>query len=185
MRCRLLLALPLLLVAVPARGDDLKSGPDKGAKVPELKVYDATGEHKEKDVDYAAERKDKPTVYLFIDADKFGRPMHRFVKGLDEAVKKDFEGAYIVAVWLTDDADAAKKRLPEIQGSAKYEATAMTVFADKDKAGPKGWNINSDAHLTAVVVNKGKVAATFAYQSINETDVPKVKEALEKAVKGK
>jgi hypothetical protein len=44
--------------------------------------------------------------------------------------------------------------------------------------------MNADAHLTAVVANKGKVAATFGYQSINETDVPKVKEALENAIKG-
>jgi hypothetical protein len=35
------------------------------------------------------------------------------------------------------------------------------------------------------VANKGKVAATFGYRSINETDVPKVKEELKKTLKGK
>ena len=185
MRCAVLLALSLALSAAPARAQDVSSGPEKGAKVPELKVFDATGSHKDKDVDYAGERKDKPTVYLFVNAEKFDRPMNRFMKTLDGVVKKDFEGAYVVAVWLTGDADKTKEYLPKVQQSVSYEVTALTLFADKDKTGPKGWGINSDAHLTAVVVNKGKVAATFAYQSINETDVPKVKEALEKAIKGK
>jgi hypothetical protein len=36
--------------------------------------------------------------------------------------------------------------------------------------------------LTAVVANKGKVAAVFGYQSLNETDVPAVHEALMKAL---
>jgi hypothetical protein len=180
----ILCAINVLLIAgAAARADDLASGPEKGAKVPELKVYDATGANKEKEVDYAAERKDKPTVYLFIDAEKFDRPMNRFMKTLDGAVKKDFEGAYVVAVWLTGDADKTKEFLPKVQQSVQYEATALTLFADK--AGPKGWGVNADAHLTAVVANKGKVTATFAYQSLNETDVPKVKEALEKATKAK
>ena len=184
MRVSMLLAfLGLPLLGGPARAQDVASGPEKGARVAELKVYDATGAHKEKDVDYAAERKEKPTVYLFVNAEKFDRPMNRFMKTLDGAVKTDFEGAYVVAVWLAGDADKTKEYLPKVQQSVQYEATALTVFADKN--GPKDWNINADAHLTAVVVNKGKVGATFGYQSVNETDVPKVKEALEKAAKDK
>jgi hypothetical protein len=54
-----------------------------------------------------------------------------------------------------------------------------------DKAGPKGWGVNPDSHLTVVLASGGKVVATFGYQSVNETDVPKVKEALAKAVKKK
>ena len=178
--------LPLLLLqfVLPARGQDVTSGPEKGEQVPELKVFDATGAHKEKDVDYAAERKDRPTVYLFVNAEKFDRPMNRFMKGLDAAVKKDFEGAYVVAVWVGGDADKTKELLPRVQQSVQYEVTALTLY-EGAKEGPKGWNVNADAHLTAVVANKGKVAATFGYQSVNETDVPKVKEALAKAIKEK
>ncbi len=176
--CALLLIVPLL--AAPVRAQDVASGPDVGVKVPALKVADVTGMHKEKDVDYASERKDKLTVYLFVQADKFSRPMNRFVKGLEDLVKKDYEDAYVIAVWLAEDVDKTKERLAAVQMSMKYEATALTVFAG-DKAGPKDWGVNADAHLTAVVANKGKVAATFGYQSVNETDVAKVKEALAKA----
>ena len=184
MRRHAILCLALLSAAAAARAQDIVSGPATGEKVPALKVFDATGENADKDVDYAAERKDKPTVYLFVRADKFDRPMNRFMKTLDGAVKKDFADTYVVAVWLTDDTAKTKALLPRVQQSVGYEATALTCYTGGAE-GPKGWNVNADAHLTAVVVNKGKVAATFAYLSLNETDVPKVKEALQKAVKEK
>ena len=172
----------LLAVAPAALAQDVSSGPDKDAKVPALKVFDATGPNKDKDVDYAAERKDKPTIYLLVRADKFDRPMNRFAKGLDDRVKKDSEDAYIVAVWLTDDVDKAKERLPAVQQSVQYQNTALTIFTG-GKDGPNDWHANPDAHLTVVLAVKGKVVATLGYQSVNETDVKAVREAFQKALK--
>jgi hypothetical protein len=171
--------LALFLVG-PARAQDVTSGPDKGSKVPALKVFDATGLYKNKEADYTAARKGRLTVYLFIDAVRFDRPMNRFMRTLDGAIKKDFEAAYVVAVWLTRDPAKTKELLPRVQQSVQYEATALTFFSGAPE-GPKGWNINADAHLTAVVANKGVVMATFGYQSLNETNVPQVREALGKA----
>src|SRR5437868_15446258 len=101
-RLALLLVLPVLAVAAAARGQEVASGPEVGKAVPALKVFDATGPHKTKEVDYAQERKGKPTVYLFIQADKWDRPMARFVKELEKAVQKESAEALVVAVWLTD-----------------------------------------------------------------------------------
>src|SRR4051794_19098179 len=100
----------LLCTGLPTsvQEQDLTSGPEKGAKIPEIKVFDLTGANKDKYVDYAVERKGKPTVYLFINAEKFDRPMNRFVKALDGIVSKDFEDAFVVAVWLNGDADKVK-----------------------------------------------------------------------------
>jgi hypothetical protein len=184
MRLLVVAVLVSLLLASTSPAQDVTSGPEKGAKVPGLKIFDATGTHKDNEADYVTERASKPTVYLFIDAEKFDRPMNRFMKKLDGIVAKDFEGAYVVAVWLTADADKTKALLPRVQQSVHYEATALTLFTGA-KEGPEGWAVNADAHLTAIVANKGKVAASFGYRSINETDVPSVKEALEKAIKGK
>ena len=178
-------AVAFLLVGItaPAIAQDVESGPEKGAKVPALKVYDATGEHKDKDVDYAAQRKDKPTLYLLIAADKFDRPMNRFMKTLDQKINKDYEGVYGVAVWLTSDLDKTKAFLPRVQTSVKYDSTALTAF--KGTEGPRGWNANGDAHITVVIANKGKVVKTMGYKSINETDVEGVLAALKKAVEKK
>jgi hypothetical protein len=176
---RVLLALVLLFPA--AARADVTSGPAAGDPVAALKVFAATGAIENQEVDYAAERKEKPTVYILLQYDKLDRPMGRFLKTLDEAVKKDFAGAYVVTVWLAEDKDKAKEHLPRINQSLKFEATAMTVFLG-GKEGPKDWNVNPDAHVTVVVANQRKVAATFAYLSLNETDVPRVQEALKKAV---
>jgi hypothetical protein len=173
------LVVLLLVVASPAQAQDVTSGPAKDEKVPGLKVQDVTGMHKDKEVDYVAERKDKPTIYLLIQADKFDRPMNKFMRELDKLIKKDFEDTYMVAVWLTDNAERTKEFLPRVQQSVQYEATALTYFADK--SGPKEWGINADAHVTIVVANKQKVAATFGFRTINDTDVPGVRDALKKA----
>src|SRR5262249_55822002 len=183
MRSSFLHTAVVVLLVGPAQAQDVISGPEKDKKVPELKVFDSTGAFKDKEVDYAAERKDKPTVYLLVNAEKFDRPMNRFMKALDEAVRKDVEDGYVVAVWLTADADKVKEYLPRVQQSVGYEATALTVF--RARAGQRGGGANGDARLTAVVVHKGRVAAAFGYQSLNETDAPKVKEALQQAIKGK
>jgi hypothetical protein len=179
----LMVLLMFVGTATSAPAQDVNSGPGKGAKIAALKVFDATGDHKDKEVDYAAERKQAPTIYLFIDAGQFDRPMNRFMKTLDGLVKKDFEGAYVVAVWLTSDAEGTKQLLPRVQQSVQYEVTALTLF-DGPKEGPKGWHINGDARLTAIVVNNSRTVATFGYQSINETNVPQVRKALVRAVKG-
>ena len=91
-------------MAFAAAGQDVDSGPESGKKVPALKVFDATGPKQDKEVDYAAERKDKATVYVFVQADKWDRPMARFMRKLDETLLKESEEVYIVAVWRTDDA---------------------------------------------------------------------------------
>jgi hypothetical protein len=172
-----------VVLAAPARPQDMQSGPPKGKEVPALKVFDATGPHMGKEVDYASERKGKPTIYVLIQADKWDRPMARFLKELEKDVQKEGADAAIVAVWLTEDADKTKDYLPRAQQSLQFQRVTLTCYAGV--AGPKGWDVNADAHLTAVVVAKGRVATTFGYQSINETNAPEVCEALRKAGKAK
>lgn len=173
-----MLLLAMLALVSPLWSQDVRSGPEKGAKVASLQVYDATGMHKDQTVDYAAERKERPTIYLLIQADKFDRPMNRFMKTLDQLIKKDHPDVYAVAVWLTEDQEKTREFLPRVQQSVQYEATALTCFGDR--MGPKDWGVNADAHLTVVVADKGKVKAVFGFQSVNETDVKGVAKTLMK-----
>jgi hypothetical protein len=174
----LLLAGVLLTAATK---QELPSGPESNKKAPALKVFDASGTYQDKEVDYVTERQDKATIYVFVQADKWDRPMARFLRKLDETVVKENDDAYVVAVWLTDDADKTKAYLPRAQQSLSFQHTALTCFTG-EKAGPKDWGINADAHLTAVVVHKGRVATTLGYRSLNETDAPTVLKALKKAL---
>ena len=172
-----LLSVPILaLLAAGLACADVDSGPKEAEKVPPLTVYAVTGAPKGKEVDYAGLRNDKPTVYVFVSAKDFDRPMFRFLKKLDEDLGDD---GLVVAVWLTEDVDKSKEYLPKI--SQYFKGAALTVFGGT--AGPKDWAINSDARLTAVVAHKGKVVKSFGYLSLNETDVLAVVETLKKAIK--
>jgi hypothetical protein len=177
---RVVLTVGFLLAIGAAALADVASGPKEGEKAAALPVYAVTGDPKEKDVDYITTRKDKPTVYVFVNQEKWGRPMFQFIKKLDELLPDVTEEAAPVAVWLTDKPDDAKAYLPKI--SQYFNGTSLTVFTG-DKAGPKDWGINLDAHVTAVLVNKGKVVASFGYQSVNGTDAEGVRDSLKKALK--
>lgn len=167
-----------------ARADE--SGPKAGEKVPALKAFGVTGTVEGKESDFAADRKDSPTIYIFVQAEAGGipvggRPAARFLKVLDGEVAKQ-DGTAIVAVWLGEKAfDTHKDYLPKINMSLKLEKTQLAAF-DGDKSGPNNWAVNPDTHLTVVVVNKGKVVKSFAFTSVNETDVRPVLAELKKSM---
>src|SRR5947209_10680343 len=110
--------------------------------------------------------------------------MARFMKAVDKDLAEGKEKAEAVAVWLTDNQDEAKERLPKVQQSLQFQTTALTISTG-DTGGPKDWGVNDMAHLTVVVAHEGKVVATFAYRAVNETDAPAVIKALRKAVGAK
>ena len=178
---RLALASILLFAGSSLAFADVESGPKAGDKVAALKVHAVTGTIEDKEVDYAKERKDEPTVYFFVNAEKFSRPMNKFMKTLDGKLGDAGDKVMGVAVWVGGEFDKNKEFLPKIQKSVTYDKTALTVF-NGDANGPKDWGINSAAHLTVVIVNNGKVVKSFAFESVNDTDVKDVFEVLTVAV---
>ena len=163
-----------LLVVSQGAAEDTKAKP--------CKVFAVTGEFAGKEVDVLAERKEKPTVYLFVSAENWTRPIARYIKALDGQLDKGIDGATgaeAVAIWLTADVAKSKEYLPLAQRSMQLSKTALAVF-DGQPQGPDGWNVDIASHLTAVVVRDGKETARFKYQSTNDTDVPEVVEALGK-----
>ena len=71
----------IIFVTSVARAD-IESGPNVGTAVTALKVFAATGDHAGKELDFAADRGAKPTVYVFIPYDRFDRPLARLLKTL-------------------------------------------------------------------------------------------------------
>ena len=178
MRTQLLAASAVLLIASVAWAD-VESGPKVGDPVSPLKVFAVVGKLTDKEVDYAAERKDEPTIYLLVNAARFGRPAARFMKVLDEKLGDAPPNTYVVAVWVTDDVEKSKKYLPLAQSSIKFSNTALTVCGSP--TGPDLWSVNADADVTVVVANRGKVVAKYGYVSVNDTLVAPVLEALKKS----
>jgi hypothetical protein len=163
-------------------------GPKAGAAVPKLPALAVAEKVAEKETDLAGERKDDPTVYVFVNADhfkdsnaQFSRPAHRFVKTLDEKIG-DVTGAKVVAVWVGGDGDKNKEFVPKV---SKYYANTVLGVSSADGNGPKDWGLTSTSMVTVVLANKGKVVKAWALESVNETDVKPVEEALKKATEKK
>jgi hypothetical protein len=170
--------LMMAAVALPAvLRAQTDSGPSSGSKVEPLKVAAVTGDDAGQELDFAAKRGNKPTLFVFIQADKWDRPVARFLVTLDRELNKDRPDVAVIAVWLTDDVEKSKEYLPRAQQSMNLSQTALAVYPG-DKNGPPGWSINPGAHLTAVVADEGRVAASFAFRSLNETNVPAVLEKV-------
>ncbi|HTN75380.1 MAG TPA: hypothetical protein VL096_09040 [Pirellulaceae bacterium] len=172
MRSLLLSMLAIWVVTGVAQGEDLQP----------LKLFAVTGSAAGNEVDYLAERKDKTTIYLFLNGAVWDRPIARYVKVLDTKLADGIEkakDAHVVAVWLSDDAAKGKEYLPKAQQSLNLSKTDWTVFSGSAD-GPTGWNIDKANHLTVVLVRGNKETARFQYKSTNDTDVPELLKALEK-----
>src|SRR5262245_35869174 len=106
------LALGIVIAFQAGLAAQTDSGPSKGSKIEPLKVAAVTGDDAGQDVDFAAKRADKPTVFLFIQADKWDRPVARFLATLDQELRKDRQDVAVIAVWLTEDVEKSKEYLP-------------------------------------------------------------------------
>ena len=171
--CEFSLATMLFALATSIAQAQVDSGPQPGSDAKPVKAVALIKNEAEKEKDFVAERAGKPTIFLFVQADTFDRPVARFMRTLDQDLSKNREDVQVVAVWLTEDVDKSKNYVPRARESLKLAQTTYSVFPG-EKSGPDGWGINGDAHLTAVIVEKGKVSGSFGYRSVNETDVPAV-----------
>ena len=169
------------IIAISMARADTLTEPKVGTAITPLKVSVATGEHSGKDVDYAAERGAKPTVYIFIQHERFDRPLARLLKALEKSAIEAGHEAGLVTVFLTDDAAKTKEHLPRIQMSLQFTANPLVAYPSS-AMGPDGWSVNTDLQLTAIVVKDGKVISAMGYRSANETVAPEIVSALKKAI---
>ncbi len=179
---RLALPIALVLLSTNLTSAAIESGPAVDSPLPELKADAVTGDDAGKKTTFTTTRKAKPTVYVFIRADKFARPIARYLKVLDKALAELGKDRHVVAVWITEDADKTREYLPKVQQSIKLEATTLALYAE-DKNGPNARAINDRAHVTSIASDGTKVKARFAEQSFNETNVPEVTAALKVLLK--
>ncbi|MFO0908280.1 MAG: hypothetical protein U0794_07955 [Isosphaeraceae bacterium] len=179
MRSAALIVVAFTLQAGTALGQ-VESGPEAGTAPKSFKTFVVVGERPENSVDFIAERAEKSTIYLFIPAGKWSRPVARFVKKLDEALEKGVEGeaeAVSIAVWVTPEPASSKEYLPRAQQSLMFNKTTLSVF-EGNAFGPEGWSLNDSADVTAVVVKRGKVVKSLGLISANETVVKDVLDVL-------
>ncbi|MCA9082170.1 MAG: hypothetical protein KDA58_16530 [Planctomycetaceae bacterium] len=179
MRSCLLIVATFFGSALAANGlwADVESGPKVGEQVPPLTVFAVVGEVNGEKVDFVTRREQKPTLYLFVPAEKFSRPTARLIRTLDEKLTDTTASGAIVAVWVTGNVDESKAYLPRAQMSLMLDETTWCVY-EGDANGPNNWGLNSDADITVVAVVNGKVQQTWGFVSANETLADEVLKVL-------
>lgn len=168
-RTLVLVVAALAFLGSIARCDsDLSSGPAPNDPVAPLKVFVVSADDNDQKADVAERSRKQPTLYLFVDAARWNRPMFRFVKTLEEQLG---DSDQVVAVWLAKDVDESKTYLAKIR---TYFVKAALCVAEASPEGPKDWGINPDASLTVVATRQGKVVKSWGYRAPDETKVTEV-----------
>ncbi len=174
----------LTILALAPVADKLTSGPEIGAIAPALTAHVAAGIGTGESRNIATVRQGQLTIYAFVQAAQFDRPMARLIHTIDQGIadrssENDAAGSpALVTVWLTETPDQSREYLPRAQQSLKLKHTVWTVF-EGPLQGPGGWSINDSAGLTLVVVDRqGKVIHSVGFDSWNETDAPPILKVL-------
>lgn len=143
-------------------------------KVPPLESVVCVGEKAGEKTDLTQWRGSKPTIYIYIQAEHWDRPIARLVRGLDVAVADKITDGGLVLVWLSNnEIERFREHLPRVQQSLKLSMTTYSTWPG-DTFGPPAWAINRDDHVTVITANEGKIIARHAFRSTNEGDVNKI-----------
>lgn len=166
----------LFLMTSVVRGE-IDSGPKAGTEISPLKVSAGTGDRAGQEVDFVAERASKPTAYVFIQHERFDRPLARTLRTLEKAANEAGNETGLVTVFLTRDEAKTKEHLPKIQMSMNFTNNPLAYYPSATTS-PDGWAVNPDAYLTVIVVKQGKVVQSFGYRSADESVVREIAKVL-------
>jgi hypothetical protein len=175
------LALSLTLIgSIPAQSDDpVYSGPQPGEKLAPFKVLGFTGPQAGKQFDLIEQLGAAPTLLMFVH--EVTRPAAQLMRPLDlYGSKLAADGFATHFVWLAADRSATEDRLRGIQGSLQFKSP-ISISLD-GLEGPGSYGLNRKVALTILVAKDNKVVANFAITQPNETDAPKILEAMAKLV---
>ena len=170
----LAVAAVIAACGLSAYAEDVKSGLDKGARVPAFYVTDVTGPLKGEELCYRCRYGNRPVVSIF--AKEMTDEVAALTKEVDQVVGKnrDQKMAGFVVV-MTTDAAKTKPALEEVAKKHSIEQVPLTTFDGTN--GPEGYNINTKADVTVMMWVDGKVTASHAFNKGGLT-----KEAISKVV---
>lgn len=172
------LLLPLALFMAQA-DDKVFSGPQPGEKITPFKVLGHAGVNAGKEVQLLGDSKGEPTLLIFVH--ELTRPGFQLMRPLDlygsKLVKNGFRTHFI---WLTADRTKTEELLTRAKQALSLKSP-MSISLD-GLEGPGSYGLNRKMTFTILVAKENKVVANFAIVQPNETDAPKILEAMAKLV---
>ena len=175
-------AAVVMTASLVVSAGEVKSGLDKGARVPAFNVYDVTGPQKGTELCYRCRYGNQPVVSIF--AKEMNDEVAALAKELDGVVAhhRDERMAGFVVV-MSDKAEAARPALLEAAKKNKIEQLPLTTFDGME--GPEGYKINPKADVTVMMWVDGKVTSSHAFNKgeLNKEAISAVVKSTEELVK--
>jgi len=167
--------LTVLLFAAALADEPLFSGPQPGEKLPGFKVDVVVNAGAGKQIDPVREANKGPLVLVFVH--ELTRPAMQLIRPIDtfgDRWKK--EGLTTHLVWLSSDRTKTEEYLKRAGTASLQLKSPASVYSGLE--GPDNFGLNRKVTLTVLVAKDDKVTASFALIQPNETDAPKVLEAI-------
>jgi hypothetical protein len=177
----ILLSVVVCLVASAfseLRADDPVSGPKAGEVAAGFEIEVAVGDDAGKTLDPLKPLADKPVLVIFIS--EMTRPAFGLLKLLDKYGRlRQPEGLEVVIVRVSDDPVATAKHAKILYDL--YDVKSTTGVAVGGKAGPKDYNLNEEAQMTVLLLDKEhKVLQNLARRAPDRQDFDIVRKEIDK-----
>lgn len=170
-----------LFLASSIRADDepVYSGPQAGESVTPFSVLQFSGENANQEVELLEENGKGPTMLIFVH--QLTRPLMQLLRPVDafasELQEQRLETHFI---WLTGDRTETSNFLNRARGSLQLRSPIGISLDGID--GPGNYGLNRNVTVTILLADDGKVKHNFAIVQPNETDAPKVLQAMAELV---
>ncbi len=171
-------------LAGPIGADDEKvfSGPQPGEKLTPFKVQVFSGPAAGKETELLGKDGKGPVLLIFVH--EVTRPALQLLRPLDlYAVKLAKTGLNTQFVWLTADKSKTETFLTTAKKSLALKSP-VAISLDGIE-GPGNYGLNRKVALTILLGKDHKTVANFAIVQPNETDAPKILQAMAKLLGGK
>jgi hypothetical protein len=168
----------VLLVICPIRAEELKSGPQVGDKLPgAFHPLNVTGPEAGKKNCLVCQNGQNPVAMIF--AREIDPNLAALIKKIDKATadnKKCEMGSFVV--FCTPDEEIEKP----IKDLAAKEAIKECILAIDNPAGPRGYNLAKEAHITVVLYVNREIKVNYAFKKgqFKAEDVEKILKDLPK-----
>lgn len=168
----------VMLQASHVQADDLKSGPQVGDKLPgAFHPLNITGPEAGKKNCLVCQNGQNPVAMIF--AREIDGKLTDLIKKIDRATgenQKAEMGSFVV--FCTPDEELEK----QIKNLADQNAIKHCILATDNPAGPRGYNIVKEAHVTVVLYTDRVVQANYAFKKgeMKDEDIEKILKDLPK-----
>lgn len=172
----------VLALSVAFAADAVKSGPQKGEKVPgPFHPLNVTGDQAGKKFCLFCVNGDNPVAMIF--ARETSEPLTKLIKQVDGATQKNSDakmGSFVV--FLSSDSDKLEK---ELKGMAEKAELKKCVLSIDNPAGPEDYKVAKDADVTVVLYKERKVLSNYAFKKgeLKDKDIQTIVSDISKLVK--